>query len=104
MLDEQLLRPVDFFLVQGALQCGEQYVESSSAAGWGSRLLWSLAGSELGLDRGAADIPFSLQYRPSDLPLRPSLSRPKIQEPGLRDGNNVQHSRSYHRLLCSIRA
>jgi len=27
MLDEQLPRPVDFFLVQGALQCGEQYVE-----------------------------------------------------------------------------
>src|SRR5207247_1248777 len=79
-------------------------VQSFSATGRRSWLLRSLARRELGLDRGAADIPFRLQYRPSDLPLRSSLSRTEIQEPSLRDWNSVQHPWSYHRLLCPIRA
>ncbi len=79
-------------------------LQSFSATGRRSWLLRSLARRELGLDRGAADIPFRLQYRPSDLPLRSSLSRTEIQEPSLRDWNSVQHPWSYHRLLCPIRA
>src|SRR5690242_20734162 len=46
-----------------------------------SRLLWSLAGSKLGLGGWTHDIPFSLQHRAANLPVRTCFSRAKVQEP-----------------------
>src|SRR2546422_1541779 len=50
-------------------------VQSIGAAGRQSRLLRSLAGRQLGLDSRPSDIPFRVQHRPSNLPLRTGLPR-----------------------------
>src|SRR5579864_5496729 len=67
------------------------------------RFLWSLAGSKLGLGGWTHDIPFSLQHRAANIPVRTCFSRAKVQEPSFWGTTICNNANSHPRLNLPVR-